>query len=149
MADGLPQAEKGDEFSVLMSREMLDGKREQSQLLGVRLRSEGKDYYAIRAEDGKFYDRNGTGLAKGFMRFPTARQFRVSSNFNPRRLNPVTGRVAPHRGVDFAMPQGRRFLRSAMVKSWSLSAAARRDTMWPYAMVAPIPLAICTCVNCW
>ncbi|TRR80493.1 murein DD-endopeptidase MepM, partial [Salmonella enterica subsp. enterica serovar Panama] len=54
---------KGDEFSVLMSREMLDGKREQSQLLGVRLRSDGKDYYAIRAEDGKFYDRNGTGLA--------------------------------------------------------------------------------------
>ncbi|EGT4280433.1 murein DD-endopeptidase MepM [Cronobacter malonaticus] len=97
---------KGDEFSVLMSREMLDGKREQSQLLGVRLRSSGKDYYAIRAEDGKFYDRNGSGLAKGFLRFPTSRQFRVSSNFNPRRLNPVTGRVAPHKGVDFAMPQG-------------------------------------------
>ena len=97
---------KGDEFAVLMSREMLDGKREQSQLLGVRLRSEGKDYYAIRAEDGKFYDRNGTGLAKGFLRFPTAKQFRISSNFNPRRTNPVTGRVAPHRGVDFGMPQG-------------------------------------------
>ncbi|MGG7446535.1 murein DD-endopeptidase MepM [Kosakonia oryzendophytica] len=97
---------KGDEFSVLMSREMLEGKQEQSQLVGVRLRSDGKDYYAIRAEDGKFYDRNGTGLAKGFMRFPTSKQFRVSSNFNPRRLNPVTGRVAPHKGVDFAMPQG-------------------------------------------
>ncbi|RJT21363.1 murein DD-endopeptidase MepM [Buttiauxella izardii] len=97
---------KGDEFSVLMSREMLEGKREQSQLVGVRLRSSGKDYYAIRAEDGKFYDRNGSGLAKGFMRFPTAKQFRISSNFNPRRLNPVTGRVAPHKGVDFAMPQG-------------------------------------------
>jgi murein DD-endopeptidase len=97
---------KGDEFSVLMSREMLNGKREQSQLVGVRLRSDGKDYYAIRAEDGKFYDRNGSGLAKGFMRFPTVKQFRVSSNFNPRRLNPVTGRVAPHKGVDFAMPQG-------------------------------------------
>jgi len=97
---------KGDAWSVLMSRETLDGKREQSQLLGVRLRSDGKDYYAIRAEDGKFYDRNGTGLAKGFLRFPTSKQFRVSSNFNPRRLNPVTGRVAPHRGVDFAMPQG-------------------------------------------
>lgn len=70
MADGFPQTEKGDEFSVLMSREMLDGKREQSQLLGVRLRSEGKDYYAIRAEDGKFYDRNGTSLAKGLYAFP-------------------------------------------------------------------------------
>ncbi len=97
---------KGDKFSVLMSREMLDGKREQSQLVGVRLRSSGKDYYAIRAEDGKFYDRSGSGLAKGFMRFPTVKQFRISSNFNPRRLNPVTGRIAPHKGVDFAMPQG-------------------------------------------
>lgn len=64
MADGFPQTEKGDQFSVLMSREMLDGKREQSQLVGVRLRSDGKDYYAIRAEDGKFYDRSGTGWQK-------------------------------------------------------------------------------------
>ncbi|MFS2225525.1 murein DD-endopeptidase MepM [Pantoea sp. B65] len=97
---------KGDQFSVLMSREIMDGKSEQSQLLGVRLRSGGKDYYAIRAEDGKFYDRNGSGLARGFMRFPTVKQYRVSSNFNPRRLNPVTGRVAPHKGVDFALPVG-------------------------------------------
>ncbi len=96
----------GDKFSVLMSREILNGKSEQSQLLGVRLRSGGKDYYAIRADDGKFYDRSGSGLARGFMRFPMVKQFRVSSNFNPRRLNPVTGRVAPHRGVDFAMPIG-------------------------------------------
>lgn len=96
----------GDKFSVLMSREVLDGKNEQSQLLGVRLRTGGKDYYAIRAEDGKFYDRTGSGLARGFMRFPTVKQYRVSSNFNPRRLNPVTGRVAPHKGVDFAVPIG-------------------------------------------
>ncbi len=76
------------------------------QWLGVRLRSGGKDYYAFRAEDGKFYDRSGSGLARGFMRFPTVKQYRVSSNFNPRRLNPVTGRIAPHKGVDFALPIG-------------------------------------------
>lgn len=97
---------KGDEFAVMMSREMLDGKSAQSELVGVRLRSGGKDYYAIRAEDGKFYDRNASGLARGFMRFPTVKQYRVSSNFNPRRLNPVTGRIAPHKGVDFALPLG-------------------------------------------
>ncbi|MEC5341741.1 murein DD-endopeptidase MepM [Brenneria populi] len=97
---------KDDSFAVLMSREMLDGRSEQSELLGVRLNSGGKDYYAIRAEDGKFYDREGSGLTRGFMRFPTIKQFRISSNFNPRRLNPVTGRVAPHKGVDFAMPVG-------------------------------------------
>ncbi|WP_380177626.1 murein DD-endopeptidase MepM [Kalamiella sp. sgz302252] len=96
----------GDRFSVLMSREMMEGKSQQSHLVGVRLQTGGKDYYAIRAADGKFYDRSGAGLAHGFMRFPTAKQYRVSSNFNPHRLNPVTGRVAPHKGVDFAIPLG-------------------------------------------
>lgn len=97
---------KGDRFAVLMSREMMDGKSEQSELQGVRMSSGGKDYYAIRAEEGKFYDRSGSGLARGFMRFPTVKQYRVSSNFNPRRVNPVTGRIAPHKGVDFAVPVG-------------------------------------------
>ncbi|HBV40315.1 MAG TPA: murein DD-endopeptidase MepM [Erwinia sp.] len=96
----------GDRFSVLMSREMMDGNSQQSRLTGVRLQTGGKDYYAIRAADGKFYDRSGAGLAHGFMRFPTAKQYRVSSNFNPHRLNPVTGRIAPHKGVDFAIPLG-------------------------------------------
>lgn len=97
---------KGDEFSVLISREVLNGKNEQSELQGVRMRTNGTDYYAIRAEDGKFYDRKGSGLARGFLRFPTMKQARISSSFNPRRLNPVTGRIAPHRGVDFAVPVG-------------------------------------------
>lgn len=140
---------KGDEFSVLMSREMLDGKREQSQLLGVRMRSDGKDYYAIRAADGKFYDRNGVGLGERLLRFPTAKQFRISSNFNPRRLNPVTGRVAPHRGVDFAMPQGTPVLSVGMARSWSLNVAALPVTTLRFVMDAPTPHVICTCVSCW
>lgn len=97
---------KGDPFSVLMSREHFEGKKTQSQLLAVRIRTSGKDYYAIRAEDGKFYDREASGLAPGFMRFPTMQQFRISSSFNPRRVHPVTGRIAPHKGVDFSMPIG-------------------------------------------
>ncbi|UVK77613.1 MAG: peptidoglycan DD-endopeptidase MepM [Sodalis sp. Fse] len=97
---------KGDLFSVLTSQEILNGKSVQSQLIGVRLRTGGKDYYAFRANDGKFYNREAAGLVRSFMRFPTIKQFRVTSNFNPRRLNPVTGRIAPHRGVDFAVPVG-------------------------------------------
>jgi len=97
---------KGDRFAVLMSRESVNGGKTQSKLMAVRMRSGGKDYYAIHADDGKFYNRQGEGLARGFMRFPTMKQFRISSNYNPRRKNPVTGRIAPHRGVDFAMPVG-------------------------------------------
>lgn len=96
----------GDNFSILISSKILNGKSTQSKILGVRLRSGGKDYYAFRTKDGKFYDRNGSGLAHGFMRFPTVKQYRVSSHFNPRRLNPITGRIAPHKGVDFALPVG-------------------------------------------
>lgn len=97
---------EGDQFSVLTSREILDGKSAQSQLLGVHLHTGEKDYYAFRANNGKFYNREAAGLARGFIRFPTVKQFRVSSNFNPRRLNPVTGRIAPHCGIDFAVPVG-------------------------------------------
>ncbi|MGL5799878.1 MAG: LysM-like peptidoglycan-binding domain-containing protein, partial [Plesiomonas sp.] len=60
---------KGDKFSVLMSREFLDGKVTGSgEVKAVRLRTAGKDYYAIQAEDGRFYNREGSGLAKGFLR---------------------------------------------------------------------------------
>ncbi len=76
-----------------------------NQLVGVRLRSDGKNYYAIRAEDGKFYDRSGTRACESFLHFPTANSSASHPTSAPRRLNPVTGRVAPHRGVDFAMPQ--------------------------------------------
>ncbi len=97
---------KGDLFSILISREHFDSKKIHSQLLAVRIHTSGKDYYAIRAEDHKFYDHKGSSVDGGFMRLPTMKQFRVSSNFNLNRVNPVTGRIAPHKGVDFAMPIG-------------------------------------------
>lgn len=97
---------KGDQFSVLLSREMLDDKHENSQLLGVRIKNGSKDYYAILAEDGRYYDMNGGGLSQGFLRYPLAKQARISSNFNPRRLHPVTHKIAPHNGVDFAVSRG-------------------------------------------
>ncbi|MGL4455672.1 MAG: LysM-like peptidoglycan-binding domain-containing protein, partial [Plesiomonas sp.] len=69
---------KGDKFSVLMSREFLDGKVTGSgEVKAVRLNTAGKDYYAIQAEEGRFYNREGSGLAKGFLRLPTLKQFRI------------------------------------------------------------------------
>ena len=51
------------------------------------------------------YDENGRAMKKAFLRAPLDFR-RVSSNFNPRRLHPVTGRVRPHRGTDYAAPVG-------------------------------------------
>ncbi|SQI41242.1 putative peptidase [Leminorella richardii] len=135
---------KGDRFSALFSREKLNGKNEKSQLLGVRMQSGGKDYYAIRSTDGKFYNREGAGLAKGFLRYPTTKQYKISSQFNPRRLHPITGRVAPHKGVDFAMPIGSPVLAVGDGKWWWPSLAAQRVTMLPFATGVSTAHAICT-----
>lgn len=98
--------QKGDEFSVLLSREMFDNSHENSQLLAVRIKNGNKDYYAILAEDGHYYDVNGGSLSQNFLRYPLEKQARVSSGFNPRRLNPVTRKIVPHNGIDFAVSRG-------------------------------------------
>jgi len=45
-------------------------------------------------------------LQRAFQRYPVTTNWRLSSQFNPHRLHPVTGRVAPHNGTDFATPIG-------------------------------------------
>jgi murein DD-endopeptidase len=96
----------GDKFSVVLTREMRGKSLSNSQLLGVRVKNGTKDYYAILADDGKYYDINSNSLSQSFFRYPLAKKARVSSGFNPRRLHPVTGQIAPHNGVDFAVSRG-------------------------------------------
>ncbi|WP_408581978.1 murein DD-endopeptidase MepM [Pasteurella canis] len=103
----LKRLKKGDKFAVLVTREYIDNKRTgQGNVDSIHIISGGKSYYAIQASNGRYYNRQGETLGKGFARYPLQRQARVSSHFNPYRRHPVTGRIAPHKGVDFAMPIG-------------------------------------------
>ncbi|SUC09271.1 metalloprotease [Pasteurella canis] len=103
----LKRLKKGDKFALLVTREYIDNKRTgQGNVDGIHIISGGKSYYAIQASNGRYYNRQGETLGKGFARYPLQRQARVSSHFNPYRRHPVTGRIAPHKGVDFAMPIG-------------------------------------------
>lgn len=98
---------KGDDFAILISREYLDDKLTgQGNVEAIHIKNQGKSYYAIQAENGRYYNRQGETLGKGFARLPIQRQARISSPFNPKRRHPVTGRVRPHKGVDFALPSG-------------------------------------------
>lgn len=96
----------GDKFSVVLSREMHGERLSTSQLLAIRFKNGAKEYYAFLADDGKYYDIDGGSLSQSFFRYPLAKKARVSSQFNPRRLHPVTGKIAPHNGVDFAVSRG-------------------------------------------
>jgi len=97
----------GDRFQVIRSEQFVDGVNTgQSQILGIKIDGQRYNLDAFLFEDDNYYDHKGESLARAFRRYPFAGNYRLSSPFNPRRLNPVTHRIAPHNGTDFAMPSG-------------------------------------------
>lgn len=98
---------KGDKFAILMDREYLGDKLTgQARVDAIHIVHGGKSYYAIQAANGAYFNVNGETLGRGFARYPLTRQPKISSHFNPARRHPVTKRVSPHKGVDFALPTG-------------------------------------------
>ncbi len=98
---------RGDQFQVLVESDMIDGETLDSRVLAVKYDGERMDLTVVRnATDDNFYTPTGSSLDPAFARRPFEGSYRLSSNFNPRRLHPVTGRVSPHNGTDFAMPIG-------------------------------------------
>ncbi|WP_318429043.1 peptidoglycan DD-metalloendopeptidase family protein [Photobacterium leiognathi] len=97
---------KGDKFEVLFEQHYLDGHPvDRGSILAATFTNMGQTFTAVRNEDGKYYDKDGQAMRKAFLRSPVNFRY-VSSNFNPRRLHPVTGRVKAHRGTDYVAPVG-------------------------------------------
>lgn len=100
---------KGDRFAILVKREYINGKvTDLGNVEGIHIRSGNKSYYAIQAANGRYYSAHGEtlGSGSGFARQPFLFTARVSSSFNPHRRHPITKRVRPHNGTDFAVPIG-------------------------------------------
>nr|WP_306416272.1 MULTISPECIES: peptidoglycan DD-metalloendopeptidase family protein [unclassified Vibrio] len=97
----------GDTFEVLQRAQYVEGvatgKRE---IEAVKIVNRGRLVSAYLHSDGQYYDAKGDSLQRAFQRYPVSRNWRLSSHFNPKRLHPVTGRVSPHNGTDFATPIG-------------------------------------------
>ncbi|GEA49867.1 peptidase M23 [Vibrio inusitatus NBRC 102082] len=98
----------GDRFDVLIDTQYLDGHPTgNSEIKGISFKLARKEVAAFLANDGRFYDREGNSLERAFNRYPVDPQFRrITSSFNPKRKHPVTGRISPHNGTDFATPIG-------------------------------------------
>ncbi|WP_336268619.1 peptidoglycan DD-metalloendopeptidase family protein [Vreelandella arctica] len=98
---------RGDRFQVLVESDMIDGETLDSRVLAVQYNGERMDLTVVRnATDDNFYTPEGSSLDPAFARHPFEGSYRLSSNYNPRRKHPVTGRISPHNGTDFAMPIG-------------------------------------------
>lgn len=98
---------RGDRFQVLVESDLIDGQNLDSRVLAVRYEGARMDLTVIRnSADNRFYTPEGFSLDPAFDRYPFNGSYRMSSSYNLRRTHPVTGRVSPHYGTDWAMPSG-------------------------------------------
>ncbi|WP_170887403.1 MULTISPECIES: peptidoglycan DD-metalloendopeptidase family protein [unclassified Vibrio] len=97
----------GDRFEVVLSRQFVaDQFTGNKEIQAVKIYNRGNEISAYLYKDGQYYDKNGESLQRAFQRYPTTSRWRMSSGFDPHRRHPVTGRVSPHNGTDFAAPIG-------------------------------------------
>ena len=97
----------GDNFKILYQEKVVEGEvTDRGDIIAATFTNQGKTFSAILDDSsGNYYDENGRAMKKAFLRSPLDFR-RVSSNFNPQRLHPVTGLVRPHRGTDYVAPVG-------------------------------------------
>lgn len=97
----------GDSFEIVRRNQFVEGVESgKRQIEAIRIFNQGREISAYLHTDGQYYDANGQSLQRAFQRYPVTKNWRLSSHFDPRRLHPVTRRIAPHNGTDFATPIG-------------------------------------------
>ncbi|KID55053.1 peptidase M23 [Pseudoalteromonas luteoviolacea] len=97
---------EGDTFTLVYESHYVDGEEiGNGKIIAAEFMNQGDRYTAIRHTNGEFYTPEGRSMKKAFLRAPVNFKY-ISSNFNPRRLHPVTKQVRPHRGIDYAAKVG-------------------------------------------
>ncbi|GLT18387.1 peptidase M23 [Vibrio zhanjiangensis] len=80
---------------------------QQNQLEAFLYRDNKQMFYVYSDDKGALFSSDGERFYKDkLLLSPVSRQFRVSSQFNPSRQHPITHKVTPHMGTDYAVPVG-------------------------------------------
>ncbi|MDA0148678.1 peptidoglycan DD-metalloendopeptidase family protein [Vibrio sp. LaRot3] len=97
----------GDSFKILYQEKIVEGEVVgRGKIIAAIFTNQGDTFKAILDDNtGNYYDEKGRAMKKAFLRSPLDFR-RVTSNFNPTRRHPVTGKVRAHRGTDYAAPVG-------------------------------------------
>ncbi|UCF35416.1 MAG: peptidoglycan DD-metalloendopeptidase family protein [Acidobacteriota bacterium] len=108
-----------DSFKLIFEKLSYEGEFvKYGDVIALQFNHGGKDFYAFQFEDPstgnkKYYDQDGKGVKKAFLKVPFNYNPRVSSNFSHSRLHPVSKQRRPHLGIDYAAPTGTPVLASA------------------------------------
>ena len=102
--------QKGDRFRVLYQETSCDGDVVSVDTVRYAVFSHGgEDFPAIMFDQGDggnlWWNEKGESMRKAFLKAPL-KFSRISSGFSYARKHPVTRKVQPHTGVDYAAPKG-------------------------------------------
>jgi murein DD-endopeptidase len=97
----------GDRFDVVVSTKTINNTSfGMPRVDAVQINVHKRKFNAFLFSDGNYYDDSGDSLTPALRRYPFSGHHRISSNFNPHRLHPITHRISPHNGVDLVAPIG-------------------------------------------
>ena len=102
--------QKGDRFQVVYDEKTCEGEVVAVDTVRYALfTSRGQEYPAIMFNQGDggniYWNEKGESMRKAFLKAPL-HYSRISSGFSYARRHPITRRVQPHTGVDYAAPKG-------------------------------------------
>ena len=102
--------QEGDRFRVVYDEKTCEGSVVAVDTVRYAVfTSKGQDYPAVMFDqhDGGniYWNEKGESMRKAFLKAPL-HYSRISSGFSYARRHPVTRRVQPHTGVDYAAPKG-------------------------------------------
>ncbi len=108
--DFVADTRTGDTFKVVYEERFLDSNYIMpGKILAARYTNDGETFYGywFASENTKagYYDQKGNSLQKQFLKAPLQYKY-ISSGYSYGRVNPITRKVAPHRGIDYAAPAG-------------------------------------------
>lgn len=102
--------QEGDRFRAVYYQRLVDDEVIAIDSVAFSLYDSGNFHaYAVRFDqhDGgnKYWNEKGESMRKAFLKAPL-RYSRISSRFTYHRKHPISGKVRPHTGVDYAAPSG-------------------------------------------
>ena len=102
--------QKGDRFRVLYDEKICDGEAVAVDTVRYAVFTRGKSDLPSIMYDQKdggniYWNEKGESMRKAFLKAPL-KFSRISSGFSYARKHPVTRKVQPHTGVDYAAPTG-------------------------------------------
>lgn len=102
--------QKGDRFRVLYDEKMCDGEVLAVDTVRYAVFSHGGEdlpmiMYNQRDSGNIWWNEKGESMRKAFLKAPL-QYSRISSGFSYARRHPITRKVQPHTGVDYAAPKG-------------------------------------------